>query len=156
MNPLKVLWIDDEPIELVDVINLIEGTTLVNITVEKDYNGMGRIEQDVQSKIAQYDLLVLDVLMEKNNYRPFVDFVTFIGWTKPFLAYTKLPQSFDVEVNGNFVELGQYVLGKGGLGLIEKSFCQTRGREAPSQRDVEYALAERILWFYWARHGSRP
>jgi CheY-like chemotaxis protein len=147
----RVLIVDDEFNDIVDVKRMLEATGRISVTHSPTYAAFDGERDDVLAAVAQYDVLVLDVFMQEDNVEPFRQFVELIKGEKPFLAYTRLRTIDDIELGrGTYEELRSWIIERCGLGLVTKQGAEFRAPDHDARRDREYNVAERVIECYWA------
>lgn len=149
MPTFKVLLVDDEYDEVHEAITLLRATGLVAVVHADDYSRLGTRPEDCRQAVKDYDFLVLDVLMRKHQDGPFINFVSAVRGLKPFLAYTMMEGDQDIKLPSGAVELREWVFQNGGVGVLTKTFGGYSSTGMPSNHDMQLALVERVINFYW-------
>lgn len=161
---LKVLLVDDEfkpeagghkltdeQRELNELIHLLEVTELVSVTPHTHYDELGATPVEVCQTVSRYDLLILDVYMSAGrDSQPFIKTLNAIGRVRPFLAYTVLKASEDLDKDRD-VSLRDLVYRMGGLGILTKPATENE----TGRHTVYYEVVDRVLWYYWCTHSVR-
>jgi CheY-like chemotaxis protein len=147
----RVVIVDDEFNDIVDVERMLEATGCIDVTHKPSYAAFGQGRDAILAAVEPYDVLVLDVFMQEDNVEPFKQFVEVIKGQKPFLAYTRLRNIEDIELGrGTYEELRSWIIERCGLGLVTKQGAEFRGPDHDARRDREYDVAERVIECYWA------
>jgi hypothetical protein len=150
MNTLKVLLVDDETrdVSTLAVYRLLVRCCVMEVEYRNSYSMLGTAAEDIRRSVAKYDVLVLDVLMGIDT-EPFMRVVRAIAGAKPFLVFTKLTDEspLDQTSTRECLALGDFVLEKGGLGVITKRTSQA----GTLTMGAEWEVVEKLTAFYWAR-----
>jgi CheY-like chemotaxis protein len=143
MTKMRVLLVDDMEDEVRVITDIFANHPLVALDHVSKYADLGSADEDYVRAVDEYDLLVLDILMDRDQ-QPFLRFVGAIAGRKPFLAYTQLRGDDDLDLASGAVEIHKWVATKGGMGVITKSFSPVG-----PERSVQYDIADAVLSFYW-------
>jgi CheY-like chemotaxis protein len=143
---LCVLWVDDIPKDIESAVDLLNSSQLIDVQTFTDYSAL------LQDKrlIDKADLLILDVLMPDGT-TDFERCVEYIAGKKPFIVYTILPSTGQLQLSSGGVQvIREWALKRGGLATIPKGHNMDY-KNPESRTQIEYNLVEKILGVYWCR-----
>jgi hypothetical protein len=146
---MHVLWVEDKRDEINYAIDALTGTRLIEVDHFDNYAALGSSSAKIRRRVARYDLLILDTLIEKERETPddFERFVESIVGQKPFLVCSRLGAQNEITaLGGGYVDLGDYVARRGGLGVIQKL-----NAPPPKDETALWSVVEKVMWFYWTR-----
>lgn len=143
MRKTRVVFVEDKPAEIEDVLTTLEVAKYFDVAQFADYSLIH------ESRIRETDLFVLDVLTAGSD-EPFCEFIATLRLhERAFIAYTRMSEHGQLRALAGEPRLRQTVFEHGGLGMVSK-FAGSGEEARISRKDLQMDLIERIIGFHWS------
>jgi CheY-like chemotaxis protein len=159
---MKMLFVEDRGSDIAAIVNVLEDSGLIEVEVQESYAEFAASAgQELQAAIAEYDLFVLDILMESDVgalddelsiSSDFSQFLGQIGGRRPFIVFSRRDAMREMKSRSGRAsseEGARRVYRHGGIRYIRKSELRTRGLGEGSTAELENQVMEAIMGFYW-------